>query len=130
MFTTWGNVRERTSVKGFFWAFLLLLPRARALSQIEQLPQEAKSKSTSKSKTRRGGRGRGEAEEEKISVFGLLDKSMVESHIVGQQEHGSGGEFIGSARIVELPRIGVPMVEVAVFDRQNFAIHSTPTLAA
>ena len=47
---------------------------------------------------------------------------MIKAHVVREQEHSSRSEFIAVAAIIELPGIGIPMIEMTVLDGQDFAI--------
>jgi len=87
--------------------------------------------------TERGGKTRkieeeeeAEAEAEQNVLLRRFNETVVKAHIVWQEENRAGGEFVGVAPVVELPGVGVPMVKMAVFYRENFAVDAAPALPA
>src|SRR5436309_14373101 len=54
--------------------------------------------------------------------YGLLDETVVEPHIIWQKEHTARAELVARARIIELPWIGIPVVEMPILDWQHLAV--------
>src|ERR1035438_824028 len=64
------------------------------------------------------------------SVRGLLDKPVVQPHVIRQQKYSPGSQLASVPAIVELPGIGVPMVEMAVLHREHLAVGPVTPLPA
>ena len=49
---------------------------------------------------------------------------MVEAHVVRQEKDGASAQLASIAAVIKFPGVGVPVIEMAVFDRKDFAIHA------
>ncbi len=64
-----------------------------------------------------------------VVLRNLNDKSVVESHVVGKQEDRAVRKLAAIATVVEVPGVGVPVVEVSILNRDYFSIDMIACLA-
>ena len=54
----------------------------------------------------------------------FFDQSVVKPHVTRQEKDRAGAKFVSIAAVLELPGVVVPVVKMAVLDREHFAIHA------